>query len=135
MTDWSFQPKQRKVTLMNWYLDAWKNYFTFSGRSRRTAYWMFVLFNIIAIILANIIDNVLGLAGPGGYGPISAIYGLAVFIPGLALAIRRLHDAGRTGWWMLIGFVPVIGLIVLIIFFVTDSQPGSNQYGPNPKEA
>ena len=120
---------------MNWYLDAWKNYVTFTGRSRRTAYWMFVLFNFIAVILANVIDNVLGLAGQSGYGPVSMIYGLAVFLPGLALAIRRLHDTGRTGWWMLIGFLPLIGLIVLIIFFVQDSQPGSNQYGPNPKES
>jgi uncharacterized membrane protein YhaH (DUF805 family) len=94
-----------------------------------------VLFNIIAAILANIVDNVLGLAGSGGYGPVSMLYGLAVFLPGLALAIRRLHDTGRSGWWMLIGFLPLIGLIVLIIFFVQDSQPGSNQYGPNPKES
>ena len=120
---------------MNWYLDAWKNYVTFTGRSRRQAYWMFVLFNILAIILANLIDNVLGLVGDGGYGPVSTIYGLAVFLPGLALAIRRLHDTGRSGWWMLISFLPIIGLIVLIVFFVQDSQPGSNQYGPNPKEA
>ena len=120
---------------MNWYLDAWKNYVTFTGRSRRTAYWMFVLFNFVAVILANVIDNVLGLAGEGGYGPVSLIYGLAVFLPGLALAIRRLHDTGRTGWWILIGFLPLIGFIVLIIFFVQDSQPGSNQYGPNPKES
>jgi uncharacterized membrane protein YhaH (DUF805 family) len=120
---------------MNWYLDAWKNYVTFTGRSRRTAYWMFVLFNVLAIILANVIDNVLGLAGDGGYGPLSMIYGLAVFLPGLALAIRRLHDTGRSGWWMLISFLPLIGLIVLIVFFVQDSQPGSNQYGPNPKES
>jgi uncharacterized membrane protein YhaH (DUF805 family) len=120
---------------MNWYLDAWKNYFTFTGRSRRQAYWMFVLFNVIAVVLANVIDNVLGLSGQSGYGPLSTLYGLAVFIPGLALAIRRLHDTGRSGWWMLIGFLPIIGLIVLIVFFVQDSQPGSNQYGPNPKEA
>jgi uncharacterized membrane protein YhaH (DUF805 family) len=120
---------------MNWYLDAWKNYITFTGRSRRAAYWMFVLFNFIAVILANVIDNVLGLAGEAGYGPFSMIYGLAVFLPGLALAIRRLHDTGRSGWWMLISFIPIVGLIVLIIFFVQDSQPGSNQYGPNPKES
>jgi len=120
---------------MNWYLDAWKNYFTFTGRSRRKAYWMFVLFNIIAVILANVIDNVLGLSEQSGYGPVGGLYTLAVFIPGLALAVRRLHDTGRTGWWMLISFLPLIGIIVLIIFFVQDSQPGSNQYGPNPKEA
>jgi uncharacterized membrane protein YhaH (DUF805 family) len=119
---------------MNWYLDAWKNYVTFTGRSRRKAYWMFVLFNIIAAVLAGVIDNVLGLAGKDGYGPISGLYSLAVFIPGLALAIRRLHDTGRTGWWMLLGLIPLFGWIILLIFFVTNSQPGSNQYGPNPKD-
>jgi uncharacterized membrane protein YhaH (DUF805 family) len=120
---------------MNWYLDAWKNYFTFTGRSRRKAYWMFVLFNIIAAVLAGVLDSLLGFAGENGYGPISGLYSLAVFIPGLALAIRRLHDTGRTGWWMLLGLIPLLGWIVLLIFFVTDSQPGANQYGPNPKES
>lgn len=119
---------------MNWYIDAWKNYFTFTGRSRRKAYWMFVLFNLIAVIIANVLDNATGLISESGYGTISSIYSLAVFIPGLALAVRRLHDIGRTGWWMLIGIVPLVGWIVLFIFFVTDSQAGSNQYGPNPKE-
>lgn len=120
---------------MNWYLDAWKNYINFQGRARRKAYWMFVLFNIIAAVLAGVLDGVLGLGGESGYGPIGGLYSLAVFLPGLALAIRRLHDIGRTGWWMLIGLIPIIGWIVLLVFFVTDSQPGSNQYGPNPKEA
>ena len=119
---------------MNWYLDAWKNYVTFTGRSRRKAYWVFFVFNVIATILANLIDNVLGLAGQSVYGPVSMLYALAVFLPGLALAVRRLHDTGRSGWWMLLGFIPLIGWIVLLIFFVTDSQPGSNQYGPNPKD-
>ena len=120
---------------MDWYLDAWKNYINFQGRARRKAYWMFVLFNIIAAVLAGALDGVLGLGGESGYGPISGLYSLAVFLPGLALAVRRLHDTGRTGWWMLIGLIPVIGWIVLLVFFVQDSQPGSNQYGPNPKEA
>ena len=120
---------------MNWYFDAWKNYVTFTGRSRRKAYWVFFVFNVIATILANLIDNVLGLAGQSVYGPVSMLYALAVFLPGLALAVRRLHDTGRSGWWMLLGFIPLIGWIVLLIFFVTDSQPGSNPYGPNPKDA
>ncbi len=118
---------------MNWYLDAWKNYINFQGRARRKAYWMFVLFNIIAAVLVGMLDSVLGLGGESGYGPISGLYSLAVFLPGLALAVRRLHDTGRTGWWMLIGLIPLIGWIVLLVFFVQDSQPGSNQYGPNPK--
>lgn len=120
---------------MNWYIDAWKNYVNFSGRARRKAYWMFVLFNLIALFVAGAIDNVLGLVGQNGYGPLSGLYGLAVFLPGLALAVRRLHDTGRSGWWFLIALVPLVGWIVLLVFFVSDSQPGTNQYGPNPKGA
>ena len=119
---------------MNWYLDAWQNYFTFTGRARRQAYWMFALFNTIAIVLVSVADSVLGYTGPYGFGLLSTIYGLAVFLPGLALAVRRLHDTGRSGWWMFIGLVPLVGFIVLLVFFVTDSQPGSNPYGPNPKD-
>lgn len=115
---------------MNWYIDAWKNYFTFTGRARRKAYWMFVLFNIIAAIVASIIDNVLGTGGV-----IGGLYSLAVLIPGIALGVRRLHDIGKSGWWLLIALVPLIGFIVLIVFACTDSQPGDNQYGPNPKGA
>ena len=115
---------------MNWYIDAWKNYFTFTGRARRKAYWMFVLFNIIAAVIANIIDSVIGTGGL-----IGGIYSLAVLLPGIALGVRRLHDIGKSGWWMLIGLVPLIGLIVLLVFACTDSQPGDNEYGPNPKGA
>jgi uncharacterized membrane protein YhaH (DUF805 family) len=115
---------------MNWYIDAWKNYFTFTGRARRKAYWMFVLFNIIAAIVASIIDNVLGTGGV-----IGGLYSLAVLIPGIALGVRRLHDIGKSGWWLLIALVPLIGFIVLIVFACTDSQPGDNEYGPNPKGA
>jgi uncharacterized membrane protein YhaH (DUF805 family) len=107
---------------MNWYLDAWKNYVNFQGRARRKAYWMFVLFNIIALVILSLIEGALGLSGQNGYGILTA------------LAVRRLHDTGRSGWWILIGLVPLIGPIVLIVFYVTDSQPGTNQYGPNPKE-
>ena len=66
---------------------------------------------------------------------LSGIYGLAVLIPGLAVAVRRLHDTGRSGWWLLIGLVPLIGAIVLIVFMATDGEPGDNAYGPNPKFA
>lgn len=120
---------------MNWYLDAWKNYANFQGRARRKAYWMFVLFNIIAIIVLGMIEGVVGLRGEGGYGILSGLYSLAIILPGLAVAVRRLHDTGRSGWWLLIGLVPLIGSIVLLVFFVSDGQPGSNQYGPNPKES
>lgn len=119
---------------MNWYLDAWKNYANFQGRARRKAYWMFVLFNIIALVVLGVIEGAIGLGGQNGYGILTGVYSLAMILPLIAVAVRRLHDTGRSGWWILIGLVPLIGPIVLIVFYVTDSQPGSNQYGPNPKE-
>jgi uncharacterized membrane protein YhaH (DUF805 family) len=120
---------------MNWYLDAWKNYINFQGRARRKAYWMFVLFNIIALVILSLIEGALGLSGQNGYGILTGLYTLAMILPLIALAVRRLHDTGRSGWWLLIGLVPLIGPIVLIVFYVTDSQPGTNEYGPNPKES
>ncbi len=120
---------------MNWYIDAWKNYINFQGRARRKAYWMFVLFNIIAVIVLGLIEGTLGLSGQNGYGILTGLYSLAIILPGLAVAARRLHDTGRSAWWLLIGLVPLVGPIVLIVFCVQDSQPGSNQYGPNPKES
>jgi uncharacterized membrane protein YhaH (DUF805 family) len=120
---------------MNWYLDAWKNYANFQGRARRKAYWMFVLFNLIALVILRFIEGAVGLSGQNGYGILTGLYTLAIILPLIALAVRRLHDTGRSGWWLLIGLVPLIGPIVLIVFYVTDSQPGTNQYGPNPKEA
>jgi uncharacterized membrane protein YhaH (DUF805 family) len=120
---------------MNWYIDAWKNYINFQGRARRKAYWMFALFNIIAVIVIGLIEGTLGLSGQNGYGILTGLYSLAIILPGLAVAARRLHDTGRSAWWLLIGLVPLVGPIVLLVFFVQDSQPGSNQYGPNPKES
>ena len=120
---------------MNWYLEVLKKYAVFSGRARRKEYWFFVLFNLIISLVLTFIDSALGtLNEETGYGLLSGVYSLAVLIPSLAVAVRRLHDTGRTGWWLLIGLIPLIGLIVLLIFFVQDSKPGDNEYGPNPKE-
>ena len=113
---------------MNWYLAVLKKYADFKGRARRKELWMFVLFNLIIAIVLGVVDTMIGMPGVLG-----GIYALAVLIPSLAVGARRLHDIGRTGWWQLIGLVPVIGVIVLIIFYVMDSNPGDNQYGPNPK--
>jgi uncharacterized membrane protein YhaH (DUF805 family) len=115
---------------MNWYIEVLKKYTVFDGRAHRTEYWMFVLFNVIITIALGLIDRLLGISGV-----LSGIYGLAVLIPGIAVGIRRLHDTNRSGWWLLISLVPVIGTIVLIVFMVQDSQPDTNQYGPNPKAA
>ncbi len=120
---------------MNWYLDAWKNYANFQGRARRKAFWMFALFNIIAIVVLTSVEGFIGLRGDGSYGILSGLYSLAVILPAIALAVRRLHDTGRSGWWILIGLIPLVGPIVLLVFYVQDSQPGANQYGPNPKGA
>lgn len=119
---------------MEWYLKALKNYVGFSGRSRRKEYWMFTLFNVIAAIIAMVLDNVLGLASATtGYGPIYGLYFLAVLLPSLAVAIRRLHDTDRSGWWLLLGLIPLIGAIILIVWMATDGTVGDNRFGSNPK--
>lgn len=97
---------------------------------------MFFLFHMIFALLAVTVDNLLGMAIDGiGYGPVYLIYVFAVLLPGLGVSVRRLHDVGKSGWWLLIGLIPIIGAIWLLVLAVSDSKPGSNQYGPNPKEA
>jgi uncharacterized membrane protein YhaH (DUF805 family) len=115
---------------MNWYLDVLKKYAVFSGRARRKEYWMFCLFNIIIALVLSALGWIASFLSI-----LSFIYVLAVLIPGIAVSIRRLHDTSRSGWWLLIGLVPLIGAIVLLVFMVQDSQAGENQYGPNPKAA
>ncbi|GAB4181413.1 MAG: DUF805 domain-containing protein [Calditrichia bacterium] len=113
---------------MNWYVEVLKKYAVFDGRARRMEYWMFVLFNLIMSLIVNAVDWMLGTGGILGF-----LYMIAVFIPSLAVSVRRLHDIGKSGWWMLLIFIPILGAIILIIFFIMDSQEGDNQYGPNPK--
>lgn len=110
-----------------------QKYADFSGRGRRSEYWFFFLFNILLSIVATVINSILRLPSPGNSALLSWIVSLALLVPGLAAAVRRLHDTGRSGWWLLIGLVPCIGAIVLIVFMVQDSQPQPNQYGPSPK--
>lgn len=112
---------------MNWFLKCLNQYADFSGRARRTEYWMFTLFNAIISLILGFVLATIGLVF------LSYIYSIAILIPSLAVCIRRLHDIGKSGWWYLIGFVPVVGTIVLLIWFCTDSQPGNNEWGPNPK--
>lgn len=114
---------------MNWYLAVLKNYAGFAGRARRTEYWMFALFNFVITIVLEIIGVFIHTQ------IIAYLYGLAVLIPSLAVGARRLHDTGRSGWWLLIGLIPLVGAIILIVFFATEGQPGNNQYGANPKLA
>ena len=119
---------------MNWYLSALKQYAVFKGRARRKEYWFFVLFNLIASLVLTVVDFMTGsLDVELGMGLLSGLYSLAILIPSLAVTVRRLHDTDHTGWWLLIGLVPLIGAIVLLIFTLQDSKPGDNQYGANPK--
>ena len=119
---------------MNWYLQALKKYADFSGRARRREYWVFVLFNLIISVVLSVCDVVLGTySAAASIGILSGIYTLAVLIPGIAVTVRRLHDTGRSGWWILIVLVPIVGWIVLLVFMLLDTQPGQNAYGPSPK--
>lgn len=120
---------------MEWYLKAVKNYVGFSGRAQRKEYWMYILFYVIFGIVVAIVENVVGLGNPeaGQLGPLGALYSLAFLLPTVAVAVRRLHDTGRSGWWILIALIPLVGALVLLYFYILDSEPGPNQYGPNPK--
>ena len=114
---------------MNWYLAVLKKYAEFNGRARRQEYWMFLLFNIIFGFAAGIVDSILGT-----YLAVYSIYSLAMIIPGIAVSVRRLHDIGKSGWMLLIVLIPLIGAIWLLVLMATDSTPGENEYGKNPKE-
>lgn len=109
---------------MNWYFEVLKKYTVFTGRASRTEYWMFFLVNILISLALGLLDLTI----------IGYVYTVAVFLPSIGVAIRRLHDTSRSGWWLLIGLIPFIGTIILIVFLATDSYPGENQYGQNPKE-
>ncbi|MFF3407258.1 DUF805 domain-containing protein [Streptomyces sp. NPDC002742] len=115
---------------MHWYLDVLKKYATFNGRARRQEYWMFALINVIIAVALLVVD-----ASLLGTGVIVPVYELAVLLPSLAVGVRRLHDTGRSGWWMLIAFVPLVGGIVLLVFLASDSKPETSEYGPSPKLA
>jgi uncharacterized membrane protein YhaH (DUF805 family) len=120
---------------MKWYKKVLSQYADFKGRARRKEYWMFVLFNMIFLIAAIALDNLLGTKFspemPLGY--LYMLYVLAVFVPSLAVAVRRLHDIGKSGWWYFISLVPLIGGIWLLVLLVTDSEAEDNKWGPNPK--
>ena len=121
---------------MSWYLEVLKKYAVFNGRARRKEYWFFFLFSIIITIVLSIIDVAAGsFDAKTGLGLFTGIYTLAVLIPSSAVSVRRLHDTDRSGWWLLISLIPIIGGLVILVFVVLDSDPAENQYGPNPKGA
>ncbi len=111
---------------MEYFIDAFRKYADFSGRASRQQYWMFILIFMIIYFVLAVVDALLGMF------VLAAIFNLVLLIPSLSIAARRLHDTGRTGWWQLIIFLPLIGIIVLLVFLVQDSH-ADNDYGPNPK--
>ena len=124
-----------------YFLDTVKNKYTkFDGRASRSEFWYFALFyfiiNVILVLIDTFIINpMLGATasqmGQGGF--LQIIFALALLLPTIAIAVRRLHDIGKSGWWYLLAFIPLIGLLVLLYFFILDSQPGTNPYGHNPQ--
>ncbi len=116
---------------MNYFLDAFKKFADFSGRARRPEYWFFVLFIYIITFALYGIDYMVLNAGESGYGIFSSLFGLVTLVPSISVAVRRLHDTGRSGLWYLIALIPFGGL-VLIYFLAQDSEP-DNQYGPCPR--
>lgn len=115
---------------MNWYLEVLqKKYAQFDGRAHREEFWMFALINLLVSIGVAVVGYLLHLY------VLRLLYSLAVLVPAMAVGARRLHDTSRSAWWLLIGLIPLVGQIVLIVFFVQDSDPSQNLYGPNPRAA
>jgi uncharacterized membrane protein YhaH (DUF805 family) len=121
---------------MEWATLPLKKFMQFSGRSRRKEYWSFALLMIAVYIVAGIVDGILGMGGliGGLYGPLSLLAALFFIIPSFSVGIRRLHDTDRSGWWLLIGLVPIIGGLILLYFFIVEGTRGPNTYGADPKE-
>lgn len=119
---------------MQWYIGAFKKYVDFSGRARRKEFWYFILFNmIVTLVLAFIDASMFGSNQHATFGMLSMIYGVVALLPGLGVSVRRLHDTDHSGWWLLVGLLPLIGGIVLLVFSLMDSNPEDNAYGMSPK--
>jgi len=120
---------------MNWFLLALKKYAIFSGRSRRSEFWYFVLFYLIIYFVLALLDGFTGtFDSDSGMGLLSGLFALALIIPNLSVTVRRLHDTNRSGWWVLLCLVPLIGQIVLIVFMAKNGDVGENRFGADPKD-
>ncbi len=111
---------------------GFRNYVNFSGRAVRSEFWFWILFTILGGLGAEILDYII-IPSWVAYSPFSGVFEIATFLPGIAVAVRRLHDIGRSGWWLLLSFVPLIGAIVLIVWFCTDGKKGYNRFGADPR--
>lgn len=120
----------------SYYIACWRKFAVFSGRARRKEYWYFALFNLGVSILLGYVDLFLGTFNADAeLGLFHSLYNLAALVPCVAVTVRRLHDLDRSGWWVLLGFVPIIGWIVLVLWTCLNSDDEPNQYGDNPKYA
>lgn len=121
---------------MDWMLLPLKRYADFQGRSRRKEYWMFVLGIFIAAIVLSIIEGIAGVNGmiAGAYGPLTAIFFLVIIVPGIAVQVRRFHDQDKSGWFVLIGLIPLLGGLVVLVFMCLEGTRGPNRFGADPKD-
>lgn len=129
---------------MNWMLMPYRRYFDFAGRSRRKEYWMFALLGLLVWVVWFVGANAVMATSLNGTASVSGtamlvtglvgLWGLLSFIPAIAVAVRRLHDGNRSGWWLLIGLVPFVGGLVLLYFYLIEGTRGPNRFGPDPKE-
>jgi uncharacterized membrane protein YhaH (DUF805 family) len=120
---------------MDWMMMPVKRYADFSGRSRRKEYWMFILGFVIAMVVVSIIENILGMSGMVGgvYGPLTLLLILGLFIPALACQVRRFHDQDKSGWFVLLGFIPLLGGLIVLVFMCLEGTKGPNRFGEDPK--
>lgn len=123
--------------MIDYFKLALSRYFEFSGRSRRSEFWYFFLTHLLIGFSLGLLQTILGIGSQSAalLAGLSSLISLGLFIPGLAVSVRRLHDVGKSGWWLLIAFIPLVGAVVLIIWWATDSEAGPNRWGPNPKSA
>lgn len=125
---------------MDWMFMPYRRYADFSGRSRRKEYWMFVLFTVIVYMAILLIGGGLGsVEEPGGlFSGLSGIlliaFWVVTLVPAIAVQVRRFHDQDKSGWWILLGFVPIIGGLAVLVFMCFEGTRGPNEYGPDPKE-
>ncbi len=118
---------------MHWYIDVLRKYTVFEGRARRKEYWIFALISALILIFLSLIDEMTGWKVWDDEGLLSLVYSIAVFVPTLAVVVRRLHDTDRSGWWVLIALIPLVGAIVLLVFLILKGNEGDNRFGPDPK--
>lgn len=114
---------------INWFMKVvTQHYFDFNGRARRAEFWWYIVVYMVLAIIVNVIDSMVHLGGLLG-----GLLSLALLLPNLGVAVRRLHDTNRSGWWILIALVPLVGIVLLIIWYAAEGTKGPNTYGPDPK--